>query len=301
MGRLIKAEFRKILTTRLWWALLIPAVLLAFGWAWGFSAFITNIVNDISDSDFMRQANIRVDDLSWAILALTRSMNIGTIFPMVFGALALASEINRKTITTSFLTAPNRSSLLGAKAVTYVLWGLVYGVIIAGAASIGTLIGSDHKLLPTGGDWILVLLSGVLSCVLWTLLGMGVGALLGSPVGTLVILLIYALFVGPVGELVLTGVTEGSHAAGFLPNGSANGLTGSTASALLFGQVQDLIAARGGGFIAAGDVADFDQAVRFGAGAPGAFSLWVSGLIFLLWTMLFFVTGLLRNQRRDIT
>jgi len=40
--------------------------------------------------------------MSWSILALTRSMNVATVFPMIFGALALASEINRKTITPAF-------------------------------------------------------------------------------------------------------------------------------------------------------------------------------------------------------
>lgn len=301
MGRLIKAEFRKILTTKLWWALLIPAVLLALGWAWGFAAFVTDVANEASNSDLLEQADIRVDEISWSVLALTRAMNIATIFPMVFGALALSSEISRKTITTSFLTAPNRSSVLGAKAVTYVLWGLIYGVVVAGAASLGTVIGSDAKLLPGTGDWIVVLLSGIIACVFWTLLGMGVGALLGSPVGTLVLLLVYAMLVGPVGELILTGVTEGSHAAGWMPNGSANGMTGATASEVLFQQVQDLLVSRGGGFISDQDIQDFDNIVRFAAGAPGAYSLWVSGAIFLAWTMIFFVSGLLRNQRRDIT
>ncbi|MFL6143644.1 MAG: hypothetical protein ACJ72N_17515 [Labedaea sp.] len=298
MGRLIKAEFRKILTTRLWWVLLIPAVLLAFGWAWGTSALLTSLINDASDNDVVRELSIQIDQLSWSSIALTRSMNIATIFPMVFGGLALASEISRKTITTSFLTAPNRASLLGAKAVTYVLWGLIYGVVVAGAASIGAAIGSDAKYLPEAGDWILILLSGILACLLWTLLGMGVGALLGSPVGTLVLLLIYALIVGPFGELILTGVTNGSHIAGFLPNGSANGLTGSTATALLFDQAQQLA---GGRFIPPDAKDEFEQAFRAFTGAPGAFALWVSGLIFLGWTMLFFLTGLLRNQRRDIT
>lgn len=298
MGNLIKAEFRKILTTKLWWALLIPAVLLAGGWAWGWSALLTNIINDATNSDVVTEFRIPVDQLSWSAIALTRSMNIATIFPMVFGALALASEINRKTITTSFLTAPNRSSVLGAKAITYVLWGLIYGAVVAGAASLGVLIGSDSKYLPTGGDWMLILLAGVLACMLWTLLGMGVGALLGSPVGTLVILLIYALIVGPVGELILTGVTEGSHIAGFMPNGSANGLTGSTATALLFDQAQQLA---GGRLITESARDDFEQVFRAFTGAPGAFALWASALIFLAWTLIFFVSGLLRNQRRDIT
>jgi ABC-2 type transport system permease protein len=298
MGNLIKAEFRKILTTKLWWVLLIPAVLLALGWAWGFSALITGIINDAADSDVVREFDIPVDQLSWSSIALTRSMNIATIFPMVFGGLALASEISRKTITTSFLTAPNRAALLGAKAVTYVIWGVIYGAVVAGAASLGVIIGSDSKYLPAAGDWILILLSGILACLLWTLLGMGVGALLGSPVGTLVLLLIYALIVGPFGELILTGVTNGSHVAGFMPNGSANGLTGSTATALLFDQAQNLA---GGQFIPPDAKDNFEQVFRAFTGAPGAFALWVSGLIFLAWTMLFFVTGLVRNQRRDIT
>ncbi len=299
MGRLIKAEFRKILTTKLWWALAIPAVLLAVGWAWGVSAFVTDIANDISDSDLLESAQVQTDDMSWGVLALTRAMNIATIFPMVFGALALASEISRKTITTSFLTAPNRASVLGAKAITYVLWGGIYGLVVAGAASLGTVLGSDSAYLPEAGDWLLVLMSGVLACILWTLLGMGVGALLGSPVGALVILLVYASFVGPVGELILFGVTEGSHLTGWMPNGSANGLTGATASDVLFSQVQEIVG--NNAVLAQADIEDFDMAVRFAAGAPGAYSLWVSGLIFLAWTAVFFVTGLLRNQRRDIT
>lgn len=301
MGRLIVAEFRKIVTTKLWWALLIPAVCLAVGWAWLSAAFFTDVANSLNDTFDDLGTPVRLDEVSWASLALTRAMNFATLFPMVFGALALASEISRKTITTSFLTAPNRASVLGAKAVVYVLWGLIYGIVVAGAASLGTVIGAGEKLLPDAGDWMLILLAGVLACVLWTLLGMGVGALLGSPVATLVLLLIYAALVGPVSEFILTGVTEGSHLAGFMPNGSANGLTGSTASELLFQQVQDALSAQGVDLIPQDNIDEFDQIVRFAAGAPGAFSLWVSGLIFLGWTALFFVTGLLRNQRRDIT
>jgi ABC-2 type transport system permease protein len=301
MGRLVKAEFRKVLTTKLWWALLIPAVLLALGWAWGWSALITNVIDDAADSDFVREFNIPIDQLSWSSIALTRSMNIATIFPMVFGGLALASEISRKTITTSFLTAPTRSALLGAKALTYVAWGAIYGVVVGAATSLGVLIGSDNKYVPAGGDWILIVLAGILACLLWTLLGMGVGALLGSPVGTLVLLLIYAVLVGPVSELILYGVTEGSHLPGFLPNGSANGLTGSTATALLFDQAQQLALDRGVTAISDEARSNFDQFFRTATGAPGAFALWISGLIFVAWTMLFFVTGLVRNQRRDIT
>lgn len=298
MGRLIKAEFRKILTTNLWWALLIPSVALAFGWAWLSGIAFTDVAGDLDD--VLSEFELNLDEFAWGSLALTRAMNFATLFPMIFGALALASEIHRRTITTSFLTAPSRSVVLGAKAVVYTVWGLLYGLVVALAASLGVLIGADSNVLPDAGDWIMILLSGVIVCMLWTLLGMGVGALLGSPVAALLVLLLYSALFGPVGDLVITLSTEGSNIAGALPNGSANGMTGATASAILLQEVQDAINGIGGS-MTSDDIDDFDTIVRLAAGAPGAFSLWISGLIFLGWTALFFVTGLLRNQRRDIT
>jgi ABC-2 type transport system permease protein len=295
MGRLIKAEYRKIITTKMWWALLVPSVLLAVGWAWLGSDFFSD-VGDAADT--LSGVDVDIDEMSWASLSLTRAMNFATLFPMVFGALAVSSEINRRTITTSFLTAPTRGAVLTAKAIVYVVWGLVYGIVVALGATIGTAIGADSEKLPDTGEWILILLSGVLACVLWTVLGMGVGALLGSPVAALLVLLLYAGLVGPVMELIITPATDFSNVAGLMPNGSANGLTGSTAAELLFQEVKD---ATGGGPIPEDVVEEFQQATRLLAGAPGAFAMWLSGLIFAAWTALFFITGMLRNNRRDIT
>lgn len=301
MGRLIKAEYRKIITTKLWWALLIPSILLAIGWAWLGGYVFSEVASGLGE--IFRTAGLRVDldQMAWASLGLTRAMNFATLFPMVFGALAVASEISRRTITTSFLTAPTRGSVLTAKAIVYVIWGVVYGIVVALGASIGTLLGANADVLPSAGDWILILLSGILACLLWTLFGMGVGALLGSPVAALLVLTLYAGLIGPVSELIITSAS-GSNIAGLMPNGSANGLTGSTATELLFQQVSDAVAASGQADLITDRVVDgFNDAVRFAAGAPGAFALWLSGLIFVAWTALFFVTGMARNNNRDIT
>jgi len=294
MGNLIKAEFRKILTTRMWWALLIPAVALALGWAWLAAKFFTDLGDAIEDA--LNAGGISNTELSLSSLALTRAMNFATLFPMVFGALALSSEISRKTITTSFLTAPTRGSVLSAKAIVYTVWGLVYGLVVAMAASLGIVIGTTGPL-PEAGDWITILLTGILSCLLWTLLGMGVGALLGSPVAALLVLLLYAGLVGPIAELLITGSNPDLHLAGLMPNGSANGLTGSTAAQLLYDQIQAIV----GTTPTESEREQFDLIARTGAGAPGAFAAWLSGLIFAAWTAVFFVGGLLRNNNRDVT
>lgn len=301
MGRLISAEFRKITTTKLWWALMIPAFLLAFGWAWGAAALTTELISEAMDEPLIQDTRVPLDEFSWSVIALSRAVNFASIFPMIFGALGLANELSRKTITTTFLTAASRTSVLGAKAITYALWGVIYGLLIGLGASLGVLVGSDASLLPEGGQWFIILLSGVFMCALWTLLGLGVGALLGSPVGALVLLLIYALIVGPFGEVVLLAVTEWENLPGILPNGSANGMTGSTAAALLFDQVQSIVLDQGGTPASADDKDSFEQVVRVIAGAPGAFSPWLSGLVFAAWSALFVGIGMARNAGRDIT
>ncbi|PSL58602.1 ABC-2 type transport system permease protein [Saccharothrix carnea] len=290
MGNLIKAEFRKTTTTGLWWGLMIPTVLLAFGWALGTGAIFKTVSDFMGSSDAEELATLlNVDPSQWqmSVFGIARSINVATIFPMIFGGLAIANEINRKTITTTFLTAPNRVSALGAKMVVYVLWGAIFGVAIVASVSIGIALTSNSGSLPDAGGWLALAGVGILSSILMTMFGVGVGALMTSVVGTTVVLLLYMLIVENGLQLVLSsqGVPE---IIGFLPNGAVNGLTGSVASSLFLAN--------------AGVVPDeMVEVLRAIAGALGAFDWWLSGLIFLVWTALFFLGGWAATQRKDIT
>ncbi|TCP51927.1 ABC-2 type transport system permease protein [Tamaricihabitans halophyticus] len=300
MGNLIKAEFRKVLTTKLWWGLLIPTFVLSFAWSLGVGALIDDVSSNVADEPILRQVGLNTSELPWAIFALTRSINIAMIFPMIFGALGLATELHRKTITTSFLTASSRSALLTAKAITYALWGAIFGLVITLSASLGTVLAADSSILPGFGDWLLIVLAGLIAAVLWTLLGLGVGALIGAPVGTLVLLLIYALIIGPIAELVITGISEGGIWAGLMPNGAGNGLTGSTAGQVIVDTVRTAIE-NANVMVNESAVDALEVALRIAAGAPGAMVWWASGLVFLAWSLALFGAGMLRNQKRDIT
>jgi ABC-2 type transport system permease protein len=290
MGNLIKAEFRKTTTTGLWWGLMIPTVLIALGWALGTGAIFTSFTDLMSSTDAEDLADLLgVDPSKWqlALFGMARSINVATIFPMIFGGLAISNEINRKTITTTFLTAPNRVSAMAAKMIVYVVWGAIFGIVIVASVSIGTVITSDSSLLPDAGGWLALAGVGILSSVLMTMFGVGVGALMTSVVGTTVVLLLYMLIVENGIQLVLAsqGLPE---IIGFLPNGAVNGLTGSVASSLFLanaGVVQE----------------ELVEVLRTAAGALGAFDWWLSGLIFLVWTALFFLGGWAATQRKDIT
>ncbi|MFO7192307.1 MULTISPECIES: ABC transporter permease [Thermocrispum] len=302
MGRLIKAEFRKIVTTKLWLGLLLTALVVALLWAWMWSSAFDEIARDIN-RDLRRYAAVDLNDLSVNAIFLTRAINIATIFPMIFGGMALAVEIGRKTITTSFLTAPNRGTLLGAKAITYVLWGAIFGVVIILGASLGLLFGVGGEGMVDGEMWITIAASGLLSCVLWTLLGLGVGALIGSSVGTVVVLLVYGLLVGPGMDMTFAAISAsnseeiGPTVAGAFPNGAANGITGAAAASNIVGELEDMA----GGTLPEEIVDRASSLLRFGAGALGSFGWGASVAIFLGWVLLFFGLGLARTYQRDIT
>ncbi|MEV0680657.1 hypothetical protein AB0I60_29490 [Actinosynnema sp. NPDC050436] len=290
LANLVKAEFRKTTTTGLWWGLMIPTVLIALGWALGTGYVGKSIMDTVNGRDAEQLTDLLgIDPSQWkvSLFGMARSINIATVFPMIFGGLAISNEINRKTITTTFLTAPNRVSALGAKLVVYLVWGAIYGLAIVTSVSIGIALTSDANALPDAAGWLAMAGVGVLASVLMTMFGVGVGALMTSPVGTTVVLVLYMLILENGIQLVVStqGIPE---LVGFLPNGSVNGLTGSVASSLFLST--------------AGVVPDeLESVLRAVSGALGAFDWWLSGLIFLAWTALFFLGGWAVTQRKDIT
>lgn len=297
MGNLIKAEFRKTLSLNLWWGLAIPAFALAllFALSWG------GIVNDFKDflgssdaEEVARILGLDVRELPVGLLALGRAINMGVFFAVLFGVSALGGEYSRKTISTTFLTAPNRGSVLTAKMITYIVWGLVYGVIVVAAASLGTVITVDSDGLPSAGQWLGIAGAGLLAAVLGTLFGIGLGAVWNSVTGPTVFLCIWMLLLEHI--LIIVGFAAGlDWLGGVLPNGALNGIVGAV-GAEAFGAVGSSMSPH---------LEEIEEGLRWimqmSAGAPGAFMWWVSALIFFGWTMLFFGAGWAANQKRDIT
>jgi len=294
MGRLITAEFRKTLTTKSWWGLMIPAVIFAFGFALGWGAFANEVGDVLSSRETQLIAEalgISTGNLPMGLLAIGHGINIGLTFPVIFGVFALAGEYSKKTITTTFLTAPNRVSVLSAKMVTYTIWGAVYGLVVAAAASLGIVLTVDGSRLPTSGQWLGVLGAAILAGILATLFGIGVGAVWNSVVGSVITLTIYLLVVENVLVLLFYGLWRVDWLGGVLPNGTMNGIVGAI-GAQAFGAA---------GVKVPGLDEEAQWTLQYVAGAPGAFSWWASALVFLAWTAVFFAGGWVANQRRDIT
>ncbi|GGU62923.1 ABC transporter permease subunit [Lentzea flava] len=290
MGNLVQAELRKTTTTGLWWGLLIPTAVLALGWGLATGLFGKFFVDFASTSDLEEVSDflgVTPDQWKVTLFGMARAINISTIFPMVFGAMAISGEINRRTITTTFLTAPSRMHAMLAKMLVYVLWGAIYGLAIMLFLGIGVVLTSSSGQLPDAGGWAMLALACVLSSILMTMFGVGVGALIPNVAGTIVLLLLYFLVIENVLHFVLAYL-EVPTVIGFLPNGSINGLTGSVAV--------DLFLSSAG--VVPPEVEDVLRAI---AGAGGALDWWWSGLVFLGWAGVVFAGGWAVTQSKDIT
>jgi ABC-2 type transport system permease protein len=293
MGNLIKAEFRKTLTLKTWWVLLIPLVVLGFGFSYVWGLLTNNFVTYIGSSDadlVFQRAGIDVSKLPVGLLSISHGVNIAMLIPALFGVFALAGEYRNKTITTTFLTAPNRLSALSAKMITYVVWGAIYGVVSFAVAALATISSVDGSHLPDTAQWLAAFGGTILASVLVTLFGVGFGAVLNKVTLAVVLLLVYFLIIENTLTLVLW--THTTLLGAILPNGTANGIVGG-------------IAASAFGFNTLNLPPDLSVGAQYllqqAAGAPGVVSWWASALVFAAWTAVFFGGGWAANQRRDIT
>ncbi|WP_020499726.1 ABC transporter permease [Sciscionella marina] len=289
-----KAELRKFTTTSVWWGLLIPTVLLALGWSWIATSFVSFITDRVVEGTRSLGVSADIPDLPFASFALARAINISTIFPIVLGGLAMANEVQRRTMTTSYLTAPSRVSVLTAKFGFYAVVGAAYGVVVTGISSLGIWLGSvtggHTQFLPSPGVWLGIVGAGILSTMLWTLLGVGVGALLGNVIATTLVLLLYTLLAENL--LNLAVVRIGDHVPGFLINQSGSGIVSSIAADDVTSRITDLPPRLSEGMT---------EVMRFAAGAGGTYSWWIEALIFLVWTLIFAGLGWFVAQRRDVS
>jgi ABC-2 type transport system permease protein len=293
MGNLIKSEFRKTLSLNTWWVLLIPLVVLAFGFSFVWGRLTNDFANFIgrgTAGQIAGQVGVDASALPVGLLSIAHGVNVAQIVPALFGVFALAGEYRSKTITTTFLTAPNRFYALSAKMITYVVWGVIYGLVSFGVSALATIATVDGSRLPDGPQWLAALGGTILASVLVMLFGIGFGAVLNKVTLAVVLLLVYFLIIENVLITVLWSTT--SALGGILPNGTANGIVGG-------------IAADAFGINTLNLPSDVDTWGKYGlqlaAGAPGVISWWASALIFFGWTMLFFGFGWAANQKRDIT
>jgi ABC-2 type transport system permease protein len=230
----ISAEFLKLRTVRSPWLLLGAAQLIVVA---GVSGLVmSSKATDLPLAETQTQALAHVGLVS--------------ILTLVFGVLAVAGEYRHKTVTDTYLSAPDRRSPVIAKLFVYSLIGALTGVV-ASAVAFGAVaawwsakgVSFDYS---AAGAWT-TLGGGVASDALFAAIGVGLGALMPNLTGAIAVALGWmALVEGILTQLIGTG------AARWLP------FTAGRALALAVGAgSSDLLPRLGGGLVLAGYAAAF--------------------------------------------
>jgi hypothetical protein len=159
----------------------------------------------------------------------TIAVSFGYVFPLIVGALGVASEFRHQTITPTLLAEPRRSILVGAKVVSAGVLGLVYGLVgtlsaVGAGAAVLTLL-DKPTFLDQGSTWRAIALS-VLALALWAVIGVGFGSVLTNQVAVIVVVLAFTQFVEPVLRLTLGMTGWGAGISAYLPGAAGEAVSG---------------------------------------------------------------------------
>jgi ABC-2 type transport system permease protein len=123
---------------------------------------------------------------------------------LLFGVVGAGAEYRHRTLAPALLVAPGRGRLLAARVVAYGLAGLAIGVVMTAAAfaiALPLLAGRPgpdlgaSEYLRTGGG-------GLLAIVLSTMLGVGVGTLVGKQVPAVIATMVWIFVLEPLTGLL---------------------------------------------------------------------------------------------------
>lgn len=204
MTALVRAELRKITSTRLWWGLLIGAVVFS-----GIQSLANALV-----------AGMETGPGAAAMPGLESAEAIRSVYPMamftgtymfalVLGITGMTGEYRHQTITSTFLVSPRRARVVVAKILAHGVMGILYGVVglltvlVVGGATMSIrgygLALDAERLWVTNG-------LAVLAVAVWTVVGIGVGTLIRSQVAAIVAALLFTFLVEPLLTFALSAI-----------------------------------------------------------------------------------------------
>jgi len=237
LGRLVRAEWTKLLTTRVWLGLLLGSCVMVGAFAALFTGFAGSTGGGPGG-----QGLPAVGSASYEQLALGVSANATVLF-VVLGIIGTTQEYRHRTATPTFLGSPHRGRVVIAKLVAYLVAAIPMAlVVIAVDVLVVTVYAGARGAAPTlGGDNLRVLGGAWAALVIYAVIGVGVGALVRNQVGAIVGVLVYLFVV----ETIVQSIPAINGAYKWLPGGALEAMTAT------FDQT-DLLSAWQGGLVLLG-------------------------------------------------
>ncbi|WP_433327893.1 ABC transporter permease [Spirillospora sp. CA-294931] len=256
---LIRAELLKIRSTRMWIGMLALSL--------GFTLLGLVFYIALAGAEMNGEEGIPPVTDPDTVRGFYASASGGVLFMMILGIIGITGEYRHQTITQAFLTTPRRGRLLAAKLISYFLFGAAFGVAtvaftVAVALPALAIKGGSTSLLDN--DVPVILGGTVLAMALYSLVGLGLGALIRNQIAAIIVAVGWVQLV----EAIITFALP--EAGQWLPAGAVRAITRTT-----------------GGFGGGGDLATLPA--------------WGGVLLLLGYGMAFAAVAMVTTVRRDIT
>jgi ABC-2 type transport system permease protein len=214
--RLIQAEFGKLFTTKLWlWLLLggfaMTAMFMSF--TIGFDGQEGNPSPRLNTPEGQRN--------------LFSVPSAAGIFGLILGIIAVTGEFRHQTVTPTFLATPHRGRVVIAKLTSYAIAGVGYGIatiLVAIAIAYVWLGAKDIDVTLTSNGVPGTLIGVIVGVAVYSLLGVGLGALIRNQIAAVVGALVYLFVV----EGFAANIPTIRDYYKYLPGGANTALTGGT-------------------------------------------------------------------------
>lgn len=228
MVRSLSSEWRKVLSTKMWWILAIVIAAYSAMIASMF-AFMFGAMGDALAGAGPGAPELPAQDA--ANMVYSSVSTFGYVVPLLLGALAATGELRHRTLGLTFTLEPRRGLVLLSKTLVLV----VFGVALGAAGLIGAVGAGAGVTAATGGDPMLgspeswAVIGRVLAALgIWAIIGFGIGVLVRSQAIAIVIALVFTQFVEP---LLRTGAQFwewSAQVAKFLPGAATDSFVGAS-------------------------------------------------------------------------
>jgi ABC-2 type transport system permease protein len=159
----------------------------------------------------------------------TVGYSTGFIVALLFGTWLLAGEARSGVLAGTLLAVPRRGVVVAAKLVVAVVGGALLGLLLLGvtvAIGAGFAAGRGFPTRLADPDVLATIGACLAAFVPWTVLGLGLGALIGRQLVAVVVALVWVLLI----EVLLAGLLSTTSAtatlASYLPRSLSSALSG---------------------------------------------------------------------------
>lgn len=228
MNAVIRSEFRKIRTTRMWWVLLVCEVILVafFAAVIGFAL----VFSPDAATDFEGE-QMQLPALQRAQLIYTIGVSFGYVFPVILGTLSVTGEVRHHTLGTSILLEPRRSRIILGKFIAVLPFAILFAAasVITGVAMGALALAAGGEELMLGEPEVLKALGmGLLALTTWAVVGVGFGTAVTNQVAAVVILLAFTQFVEPILRFAGGFVPSFTSVSAYLPGAAGEAMAGTS-------------------------------------------------------------------------